>query len=168
MAIQQIRTPGSIAGGRKTVFASGLEETSTIDLDGVGAIRQEGDKFYKWVRYNNGTAGISAVAGLCVGYVSGTTTHEVTPDVSDTADLGAGVMLSAPANGEYCWIQTKGISGILSQDVTDPTAVIGQAVTLKGAADGEFDVSAAHTDFVIGMIIVVTSGSQQLWLDCPL
>lgn len=164
MGIQQIRTPGSIAGGRKTSFVTALTETSDIDREGIGALRQEGARWYKYIQYSEGTAAIAAVAGLCVGYVAGSDTS-VTPDVSDTSGIGAGVLMSAPANNQYAWIQIKGLSGILAQDVT--AGAVGNALTLVGASDGEFDVSAVVTDFVIGALAVATASSQQIHLDCP-
>ena len=164
MGLQQTRTPGTVGGGRKTTFTTALTETSTINKEGLGAIRQEGPNFYKWVKYNSGTAEIAAATGLCVGYVAGAN-EEVTPDVSDTNNIGAGVLMSVPADGEYCWVQIKGLSGVLAQDVT--AGSVGNALTLAGAADGEFDVSAAVTDFVIGALVVSTASNQQVLLDCP-
>ena len=168
MGIQQTRTPGSIGGGRKTSFTTALTETSTIDKEGVGALRQEGDKWYKWCKFDNGTANITAAAGLCVGYVAGVANVDgavITPDVSDTNNIGAGVLMAAPADQEFCWVQIKGLSGVLAQDVT--AGAVGNALTLAGAADGEFDVSAAVTDFIVGTLVVATASAQQVLLDCP-
>lgn len=169
MALQQTRTPGSKGGGRKTIYATALTETSAIDKEGVGTLRQEGDKVYKWCKYDAGTAVIAGVAGLVVGYVKeandGFTDSIVTADVSDTDNIGAGVLMAAPADGDYCWVQTHGLSGVLAQDVT--AGAVGNAMTLAGAADGELDVSAAVTDFVVGVLVVATGGSQRVYLNCP-
>ena len=108
MALQQTRPPGSSQGGRKTSFATSLTEVATYDKEGIGTIRQEGTKWYKWIKYDAGTAAITAVAGLVVGYVAGTTNVSgciVTPDVSDTNNIAAGVLMAAPADDGYGWVQ---------------------------------------------------------------
>ena len=55
---------------------------------------------------------VAAVAGnACYYYapsgVSAGSSTVVTSDLSDSAKLGAGILQSAPANNEYCWIQIK-------------------------------------------------------------
>lgn len=168
MSIQQSRTPGSVGGGRKTVYATTLTETSTIDKEGVGTIRQEGAKFYRWCKYDNGTANITALAGHVVAYKAGHanfTNAVVTPDVSDTDGVCAGVLMSAPADAEYCWVQTRGLSGILALDVT--AGALGNAMTIIGAGDGRLDVSALVTDYIAGVLVDTTASAQKVVLSCP-
>ena len=112
-------------------------------------------KVYKFVQYDTGAGPVAAVAGnVCyyyaVGGVSAGQNTIVTSDLSDSAGLGAGVLQSAPTDGQYCWIQIKG-------DATITTALTaggdGNALTAVGATDGTLDVSALVTDAVVAYAV---------------
>ena len=87
--------------------------SATLDFQ-LGQIGQTVDgKLYKYVQYVVGAGTVAAVSGNVVGYyaASGASAGQidiVTADVSDTAKAGAGVLQSAPATTEYCWIQVTG------------------------------------------------------------
>ena len=107
------------------------------------------------MQYNTAAGNVAAAPGnACYYYApagaSAGATTVVTSDVSDSAALGAGVLHSAPANGEYCWIQIKG-------PATLTTALTGgddgKALTAVGAGDGTLKVSAAVTDAVVAYAI---------------
>jgi len=114
-----------------------------------GQIAQTADgKLYKYVQYNVGAGSVAAVSGNVVGYyapsgASAGATTVVTSDVSDTARVGAGVLQSAPATTEYCWIQVTG-PATLTTALT--AGADGNALTLIGAGDGTLDVVNAATD----------------------
>lgn len=112
-------------------------------------------KVYKFVQYDTGAGPVAAVAGnVCYYYapggVSAGSATIVTSDLSDSAGLGAGVLQSAPADGEYCWIQIKG-------DATITPALTagadGNALTAVGATDGTLDVSALVTDAIVAYAV---------------
>lgn len=112
-------------------------------------------KVYKFVQYDTGAGPVAAVIGnVCyyyaVGGVSAGQTNIVTSDLSDSAGLGAGVLQSAPTDGQYCWIQIRG-------DATITPALTaggdGQALTAVGATDGTLDVSAAVTDAIVAYAV---------------
>lgn len=121
-----------------------------------------GDKFvdqsgneYRFVQYNSGAGAIAAVIGNVVGFyapggVSAGATNVVTSDVSDTAANGAGVLMGAPATGEYCWIQTKGLATITPALVSGGD---GQALVLSVTTDGTLKVAAAVTETVCAYAI---------------
>lgn len=115
-----------------------------------------GGKIYKFVKFNNGAGNVAAVAGnVCYYYaVSGTSagqTTEVTMDVTDSGGIGAGVFQSVPADGEYCWIQIKGVATLTT---ALSAGADGNALTAVGAlADGTLDVSGAVTDAVVAYAI---------------
>jgi|TARA_R110002094_G_C4805897_1_gene203378 hypothetical protein len=128
---------------------------TTLDFQ-LGQIGQAVDgKLYKYVQYDTGAGGIAAVSGNVVGFyapggASAGATTMVTADASDTARVGAGVLNSAPADGEYCWIQVTGAR----QVTTALTAgADGNALTTVGAGDSTLDVSAAVTDAVCATAI---------------
>lgn len=104
-------------------------------------------KMYKFVRYDSGAGPVAAATGNVAYYytLDGYKNGVVTSDLSDSIELGAGVLMAAPADGEYCWIQIKGAATV----TTALTAgADGDPLTPTGATDGTLDVSAAVTDHV--------------------
>ena len=117
------------------------------------------DKTYRFVQYNAGAGAIAAVAGNVVGFYApgGTSTgvtNEVTSDVSDTAANGAGVLAGAPGNGEYGWIQVKGVATLTTALVSGAS---GQALALSVTTDGTLKVAAAVTETVCAYAILAAS-----------
>ena len=104
-------------------------------------------KVFKYVQYDTGAGPVAAVAGQVAYYylASGYDAHKVTSDLSDSVSVGAGVLQSAPTDGQYCWIQIRG-PATLSIALT--AGADGNALTPVGATDGTLDVSAAVTDHV--------------------
>jgi hypothetical protein len=94
----------------KTIFNSALTDSFEKDVEGVGSIRVEGNKVYKFVKFDNGTGNIAAAAGNAVGYLKATgySTSTVTCDVSDTDNIVAGALLAVVPDGYYCWVQIQG------------------------------------------------------------
>ena len=134
-------------------YITGIDITATgttVDFQ-LGQVAQTSDgKLYKYVQYVVGAGTVAAVAGNVVGYyaASGTSAGQidiVTADVSDTARAGAGVLQSAPATEEYCWIQVAG-SATLTTALT--AGADGDPLTPTGSADSTLDVSGADTDNV--------------------
>lgn len=130
------------------VVGMNLTAVDTTPAFGLGDVGQDSDgKMYKYVQYDTGAGGVAAVAGQVAYYylAGGTQDNIVTSDLSDSVNIGAGVLLSAPTDGQYCWIQTRG-PATLSIALT--AGADGNALTAVGATDGTLDVSAAVTDFV--------------------
>lgn len=126
-----------------------------------------GGKIYKFVQYDTGAGSVAAVSGnVCYYYApSGTSagaTTVVTSDLSDSANVGAGVLQSAPADGEYCWVQIKG-PATLNTALT--AGADGNALTAVGATDGTLDVSAAVTDFVCA--VAIDASAKIVMCDFP-
>lgn len=144
---------GIYAGANLTQTYSTLDEGNT---PAVGDVHfGSGGKVYKFVLFNNGAGNVAAVAGNVAYYYapSGTSagaTTTVTSDLSDSAAVGAGVFQSAPADGEYCWLQIKG-PATLTTALT--AGADGNALTAVGATDGTLDVSAAATDAIVAYAI---------------
>lgn len=104
-------------------------------------------KVYKFVKYDTGAGPVAAVAGnVCYYYQDdGYALNIVTSDLSDSVNIGAGVLQSAPGDGEYCWIQIRG-SATITPALT--AGADGNALTPVGATDGTLDVSALVTDHI--------------------
>jgi len=135
--------------GFKQSFIQGLTERSTTQKDTLGDLRWEGNKCYKYIIYEAGTAAVAGVANEVCYYFedSGHTDNKVTSDVSDcTGEIGAGVLQAALADGEYGWIQIKG-NATLALALT--AGADGDSLTGTGAGDGTLDLATAvETDHV--------------------
>lgn len=104
-------------------------------------------KVYKFVQYDAGAGPVAAVAGNVAYYytLDGYKNGVVTSDLSDSIEIGAGVLMAAPADGEYCWIQIRGAATV----TTALTAgADGDPLTPTGATDGTLDVTTASTDHI--------------------
>lgn len=142
-------------------WVAGINPTATHStrqwvLGTIGTAVTSGvTKTYKYVQYNVGAGSVAAASGnVCYYYApSGASAGSytvVTSDLSDSAGVGAGVLQSAPATGEYCWIQIKG-PATLTTALTAGSD--GNALTPVGSTDGTLDVSAAVTDHVCAYAI---------------
>jgi len=131
----------------------GIDPTAVSDdqehkLGSYGSnVTSEGIKTYKYVQYDTGAGAVAAVSGQVAYYYTsdGYKNHQVTSDLSDSVGIGAGVLGSAPTDGQYCWIQIEG-PATLSIALTGGTD--GDPLTPTGATDGTLDVSADVTDNV--------------------
>jgi hypothetical protein len=133
---------------------------------GLGDLYAAGDgKIYKFVLFNDGSGNVAAVVGNVCYYLAetGAATFTVTSDLSDSSFVGAGVFMSIPADGEYCWIQVKGPATI----TTALTAgADGNALTAVGATDGTLDVSALVSDAIVAYAI--DASEKKIMCDFPL
>lgn len=127
-----------LAGANLTATYSALGENTP----GLGDIYSTEDgKRYRFVLFDNGAGNVAAVAGnfayvLAVGGASAGQTTTVTSDLSDSAEVGAGVFQSAPADGEYCWVQ---IAGFATLTTALTAGGDGDPLTPTGATDGTLD-----------------------------
>lgn len=162
------QTPGSAEGGLKQAFVTGLTETSLIDLEGIGTIRFENGKWYKWVKYDDGTDTLDIVAGdfLCYVALTGYTNSLVTADASDSDDttpFGAGIAVgTVTVDQTYMWIQIKG-GAILS---LDPSAAPGDSETVVPGGNKLVAVAtSSDVEHHIGTIL--DDSAKTVYLDCP-
>ncbi len=123
--------------GFKRVFLTPLTAVETTDKEGVGTLRFEGNKIYKWVKLLNTSATVAGAAGDAVAYnaLTGHSLSEVVSDIDDAeaAPIGAGILTAAVAGvlatAYYIWIQIKGPVTVL-QTIAD-TPVDGQEVSMS-------------------------------------
>lgn len=136
-------------------------------LGTIGAnVTSDGIKVYKYIKYDTGSGSVAAVSGQVAYYytLDGYKNHTVTSDLSDSVEIGAGVLQSAPGDGEYGWIQIKG-PATLALALT--AGADGDPLTPTGAgADGTLDVSAAVTDNVCA--IAGDISDKEVVCDFPL
>lgn len=141
-------TAGDVGYGTKRVWTDAVTDVNDSDVNGVGALRWQGTKCYKYVQYDTGAGPVAAVAGnVCYYYgVDGYELSKVTSDLSDSIGIGAGVLQSAPTDGQYCWVQIRGAATV---NTALTAGADGDALCADGSTDGTLDVAAAATDVIV-------------------
>ena len=155
--------------GNARVFQNRLTDTSLKDVVGVGTLRWEGNKCYKWVKYDEGDS-LDIVVGDVLAYkATSYNDNVVTADLSeaDTLPTPAGIALSTvTVDLTYMWIQIKGFA-TLSLDVLGTTPGNGEALGagLNGGTNKAAIVDPADNQVRFGAN--VNDGSKTCVLDCP-
>lgn len=166
-----------------TSFVTPLDEVSSTDKEGVGKIRFQGGKWYKWCKLQNTTATVAVVAGDAVAY-DAEDGHRNSHVVSDLTDAGTkpccagtvcGTVAGVLATAYYCWVQIKGAVTVAqaianSLDGTPVAAGDGDPIILS-TSDKVFrrqntviDADAERTREV-GQAI--DASAKYVILDCP-
>lgn len=132
------------------MYISGIipDRVDTSAQWSLGTLGQGHDgKIYKYVQYQEGTAATDGVAGEVAYYytLDGYKNNQVSSDLSDSVELGAGVLQAAMSDGEYGWVQIRGAATLT---IALTAGADGDPLTPTGSADGTLDVSAAVTDHV--------------------
>ena len=124
-----------------------VSDTAEFKLGQHGAVIDSPTKLYKYVQYDTGSAGAAAVAGEVAYYytLDGYKLNQVTSDLSDSVEIGAGVLQAVMTDGQFGWIQ---ISGPATLTIALTAGADGDPLTPTGSADGTLDVSADVTDNV--------------------
>ena len=139
-------------------YITGMDKTEVSDsatfLVGQKGMDAAGNTF-KYVQYDTGAGSIAAVSGQVAYYyapsgASAGAVNVVTSDLSDSAEIGAGVLQSAPTDGQYCWIQ---IGGTATLSIALTAGADGDPLTPTGAGDGTLDVTAAATSPVCAFAV---------------
>jgi len=139
-------------------YITGMDKTEVSDsatfLVGQKGMDAAGNTF-KYVQYDTGAGSIAAVSGQVAYYyapsgASAGAVNVVTSDLSDSAEIGAGVLQSAPTDGQYCWIQ---IGGTATLSIALTAGADGDPLTPTGAGDGTLDVTAAATSSVCAFAV---------------
>lgn len=146
-----------------------IDETYTAlgdNTPGLGDIFFGVDgKVYKFVQYKEGAAAVDGVASEVAYYytLDGYKLNQVTSDLSDSIEIGAGVLQANVSDNEYCWVQIKG-AATLSIALT--AGADGDLLTPTGANDGSLDVSAvALSDHICA--IAGDISDQEIICDFP-
>ena len=102
-------------------------------------------KIYKYLEYKEGAAAVDGVAGEVAYYytLDGYKLFQCTSDLSDSVEIGAGVLQVIMSDAEFAWLQIKG-AALLTLALT--AGADGDPLTPTGATDGTLDVTAADTD----------------------
>jgi hypothetical protein len=129
------------------IDVTSVSDTAEFRLGQHGAVIGSPTKLYKYVQYDTGSAGAAAVAGEVSYYytLDGYKNNVVTSDLSDSVEIGAGVLQAVMTDGQFGWIQIKGAATLT---IALTAGADGDPLTPTGSADGTLDVSADVTDSV--------------------
>jgi len=129
------------------IDVTSVSDTAEFLLGQHGAVVGSPTKLYKYVQYDTGSAGAAAVAGEVAYYytLDGYKNNQVTSDLSDSVEIGAGVLQAVMTDGQFGWVQ---ISGPATLTIALTAGADGDPLTPTGSADGTLDVSADVTDNV--------------------
>lgn len=154
---------GIYAGANLTQTYTSLNEGNTPALGDVHF--GSGGKVYKFIQYDEGTAATDGVAGEVAYYVADTgyAASVVTSDLSDSDEIGAGVLQANMSQDEYGWIQIKG-AATLSIALT--AGADGDPLTPTGAGDGTLDVSLIADAGVYQHICAIAVDADQKEIIC--
>ena len=139
-------------------YITGMDVTEVSDT-ATFALGQKGmdasGNTFKYIQYDTGAGSVAAVSGQVAYYyapsgASAGAVNVVTSDLSDSAEIGAGVLQSAPTDGQYAWIQ---IGGTATLSIALTAGADGDPLTPTGAGDGTLDVTAASTSAVCAFAI---------------
>lgn len=126
-----------------------VADTAEFKPGQLGAIiDSDGTKIYKYVQYDTGSGSVAATSGNAAYYytLDGYKNHQVTSDLSDSVEIGAGILQSTPTDGQYCWVQIKG-PATMAAALT--AGADGDPLTATGSSDGKLDVTADVTSVVV-------------------
>ena len=132
------------------IDVTSVSDTAEFRLGQHGAVIGSPTKLYKYVQYDTGSVGTSAVAGdACYYYtLDGYKNNQVTSDLSDSVEIGAGILQAIMTDGQFGWVQIKGPA---TMTIALSAGADGDPLTATGAADGTLDVSADVTDIVVAI-----------------
>tara|TARA_R100001591_G_C4236225_1_gene153253 strand:+ start:53 stop:520 length:468 start_codon:yes stop_codon:yes gene_type:complete len=124
-----------------------VSDTAEFLLGQHGAVVGSPSKVYKYVQYDTGSGSVAAASGNAAYYytLDGYKNNQVTSDLSDSVEVGAGILQSAPSDGQFCWIQIRG-AATMAAALT--AGADGDPLTPTGSADGKLDVTADVTSVV--------------------
>lgn len=151
-----------MALGAKKTFLTKLADVNSTDKEGVGVLRWEGNKCYKYVKHMHTGATVAGAIGDAVVYfaVTGGVDQRVVVDDTDAdpvphgAGILMGVIVGTDAVAEYCWIQIKGPAVVL-QTIAGSSPADGQSLM----ASGSDKTVALHVDVDAGGDALVSIGS---------
>ena len=146
------------------IDVTSVSDTAEFRLGQHGAVIGSPTKLYKYVQYDTGSVGTAAVAGeACYYYtLDGYKNNQVTSDLSDSIEIGAGILQAVMTDGQFGWIQIKGPA---TMTIALSAGADGDPLTATGAADGTLDVSADVTDIVVA--IAGDASDKEIICDFP-
>ena len=150
--------------GQKGVWSGAVTDVHTTQKEVIGSTRFHGMKVYRYHKFDNGSGNVAAVVGNAVYFKQAQ--DIVTSDITD-ADASphmvvAGVLVSAPADGQFCWIQVRG-PVTLNQAVGSYAA--GKGAKGHASTDGLLTICEA-ADVMPATAVCSGVSNKDVWLTC--
>lgn len=154
--------------GIKQAFLTKLTDIDTKDVEGIGSLRIEGSKVYKYCLIKNTTATVAGAAGSLVAYFAGTGygTSRVVVDLTDadTIVVCAGALLATvtgtAGTSYWGWVQ---VVGAITLDTAVSSGAAGKSFFLS-TTDKTGTVGANAYDQKAGVSL---DGTTSVVLTCP-
>ena len=166
------------ATGAKTIFRTLVTDTATTDVEGVGRIRWEDDKCYRWVC--NPTTNFTPAKGnlLCHQFTDGTTAFQniykpATATLGFMAGVAVGTISASTGTNPftYGWIQIHGSN--VDLPVTGTVGAGASLIPVNGqvyAAQGQAMGTAPNYKRLATMLDSVTTSTaaagSNVWISC--
>lgn len=163
-----------MATGLPATYLTGIGDVLTTDKEGVGKIRFNDGKWYKWCLIKNTTATVALAAGDPVAYDAedGYENNHVVADLTDAdsspfcAGCATGTVTGTAGTSYWSWIQIKGLVTVVAAITSGADGVpVYLTTTDKTFAKAVEADSAADYKQVAG--IAMDSSAKKVVLDCP-
>ena len=146
--------------GQKVVWSGAVTDVHTNQKEVIGSTRFHGMKTYRYHKFDIGA--IAAVVGNLVMFKA-TTQDLVTSDTSaaDATPVAAGLLVSAPADAQFCWIQTRGPATVnltLAGSAADGDGLI-------AGTDGALTIQLAAS-IVPPCAVAGDASAKMVWMNC--
>ena len=127
----------------KSLFVTQTSETRSTDVEGVGSLRWEGSKLYRWVQNSTGEA-LVVGALVCYDPANAGAYHEKVekPATAYIYNL-AGVAMSAMPSDEYGWILIFGQTDAVQVWATNVNYGVGHTMKAKNGVFYAIETSAS-------------------------
>jgi len=141
-----------------------VSDTAEFRLGQHGAVIDSPTKLYKYIQYDTGSVGTAAVAGeACYYYtLDGYKLNQVSSDLSDSVEIGAGILQAVMTDLQFGWVQIKGAA---TMTIALTAGADGDILTPTGSADGTLDVIA--DDVSHGCAIAGDISDKEIICDFP-
>ena len=148
--------------GQKVVWSGAVTDVHTTQKEVIGSTRFHGMKVYRYHKFDNGSGSVAAVSGN-IAIFKATTQDIVTSDVTDgdTNLVAAGMFVSAPTDGQFCWLQVRGPATV-NQAINSGAD---GAACMPHSTDGMLTIATAN-DVIISCATASDASAKMVWLHC--
>lgn len=121
--------------GQKTVFHTAITDVKDTDIEGLGVIRIEGNKAYRWMKNNTGRT-LNAGDVVCYAYANAESYYEyMEPPIAANANTFAGILMGTTvADDYYAWVQIEGYNETARFYRTNSAVSVGDALAVETCA----------------------------------
>ena len=148
--------------GQKVVWSGAVTDVHTTQKEVIGSTRFHGMNVYRYYKFDNGGDSVAAVSGNIAVFIA-TKQDTITSDVSsgDTNKVAAGMFVSVPADGQFCWLQVRGPATV---NLAINSGADG-AACMPHSTDGMLTIATAN-DVIVSCATASDASEKMVWLHC--